>query len=50
MTGAIIISLVIAALGFMVWLFVTAPTGYQDAEGFFYGEPDEHADQDNLGI
>jgi hypothetical protein len=37
--GTIIVCSVIAALGFMVWLFWTAPTGYQDADGFHLGEP-----------
>ena len=50
MIGVAIIALVCAALAFMVWAFVTAPIGWEDSDGFHFGEPDEHASDDNFGI
>lgn len=49
-TGLAITALAALALGIMCWKFVTIPLGYEDADGFKYGEPDEHAHSDNLGI
>ena len=33
---------IIAIIAYVVYLFVTAPIGYQDDDGFHYGRPDEH--------
>jgi hypothetical protein len=48
--GGIITALTLASLGLMVWTIWTAPVGHENESGFHYGEPDEHADSDNLGI
>jgi hypothetical protein len=50
-TGLIITAATIAAIVFMGWLFWSAPLGYENEDGWFPGiEPDEHAQDDNLGI
>lgn len=48
--GGIISIVVLAALGWMIWLVHSAPLGWEDDQGFHTGEPDEHAHPDNLGI
>ena len=30
---------VVAVLGWLAWLFATAPVGYETEDGFFFGEP-----------
>lgn len=35
---------VIAIMAVAVWMFATAPTGYEDDDGFWYGEPPEDAE------
>lgn len=43
MTAPLIITAAcLSALGWMCWMFVTAPTGYEDSEGWHAGEP--HSD------
>ena len=37
---AIGLGIAIAAIGGMVYLAAIAPTGYEDDDGFHYGEPD----------
>ena len=46
MTAPIIVGLVVAALGFMGWLFYIAPVGYEDDDGWHAGEPPCHTDFD----
>lgn len=43
-TGLIITAASLSALGWLVYMFVTAPEGHEDSEGFHYGEP--HSDFD----
>jgi hypothetical protein len=43
-TGLIITAASLSALGWMLYLVWTAPTGYEDETGFHYGEP--HSDFD----
>lgn len=47
--GLAITAVCLAALGVMLWLVWHAPIGWQDDDGFHYGEPDELADPDNFG-
>ena len=49
-TGLIVTAVVFVPLAVMAYLAATAPTGYETDDGFFYGEPDEHSDDSNLGI
>lgn len=48
--GLAITIAVLIPLAFMCWLVATAPLGWEDENGFHYGEPDEHADPDNFGV
>lgn len=48
--GLAITIAVLIPLGVMCWLVATAPLGWEDDEGFNFGEPDEHSHPDNLGI
>jgi hypothetical protein len=48
--GGVICAFVLTSLAIMWWVVVTAPFGYQTDDGWHAGEPDEHADNDNLGI
>ena len=41
-TGLIITAASLSALGWLVYMFVTAPEGYEDSEGWHAGEP--HSD------
>ena len=51
LTGLAVTAAVIAPLAFLAWQFIKAPLAYEDPErGFILGEPDEHADDGNLGI
>lgn len=47
-TGALVASLALLPLAFMVWLVAKAPRGYEDETGWHPG--DEHSQDDNLGI
>ena len=39
-TGAVVITLALIPLGFMWWIASRAPIGWQDENGFNYGEPE----------
>lgn len=45
MIAPIIAGLVVAALGFMGWLFYIAPVGYEDDDGWHEGEPKTDRDR-----
>lgn len=48
--GAVVAGVALIPLAFMVYLAASAPLGFEDVDGFHYGEPDEHGLDDNLGI
>ena len=31
----------LAGMGFLVWIMLNAPEGYEDDQGFHYGRPEE---------
>lgn len=37
--SCICIGLAVAGFGLIVWLIMTSPMGYEDEDGFHYGEP-----------
>lgn len=47
--GLSICAAVIGPLAVMCWFFVKAPRGWEDCDGFHFGEPDERGDNDNWG-
>ena len=46
-TGLIITAASLSALGWLVYMFVTAPTGYEDSEGWHAGEPHTDFDEED---
>lgn len=34
--------IIIALIGLVAYLLITAPEGYENEDGFHYGRPDEH--------